>query len=70
MSAAEARDWAIELERSGKASHVFTALGQDASKSEKTFGNVSLGEIEKMSPEARLQLANRVAAEQRNAVSR
>lgn len=70
MNPGEASNWAVELEASGKAAHVFAVLAQDASKSEATFGNLPLSEVEKMSPEARLQLANQVADEQRNAASR
>ena len=63
MSADEASDWDSEVERTGKAPHLFDA--EAASRPEQMFGDVPLSEVEEMSPEARLQLANEVADEER-----
>ena len=64
MSADEASDWAAELERTGKAAHLFDTE-PTASRSDQMFGNLPLSEVEEMSAEARLRLANEVADEER-----
>ena len=64
MDQDQASDWAAELERTGKAAHLFNAEGT-ASRSAQMFGNLPLSEVEEMSAEARLRLANEVADEER-----
>ena len=64
MNSDEASDWATELERTGKAAYLFSVDGT-ASRPEQMFGSVPLSEVEEMSPEARLRLANEVADEER-----
>ena len=64
MSADEASDWASEVERTGKAPHLFDVEGT-ASRPEQTFGNIPLSEVEEISAEERLRLANEVADEER-----
>jgi hypothetical protein len=65
MNADQATDWATEFERVGTAPHLFATEGDDLSKPEEMFGDVPLSEVEEMSAEARLRLANKVADQKR-----
>ncbi len=67
MNEDEATDWAIEFERAGTAPHLFNTQSHDTSNSEEMFGDVPMSQVEEMSAEARLRLANEVEAEQRHA---
>ena len=49
-----------ELERSRKAPHLFTMDAVDAVKPEETFGGYTAAELDRMSPQDRLVIANRV----------
>src|SRR5438876_701521 len=67
MNEDEAADWAAEFERSGQAPHLFTTVDADEPNAEEMFGGVKKSELERLSPEALLHLANKVADEQRDA---
>ena len=56
----EATYWAEALERSGKAAHLFGTDVADAEKPEETYGGYTVAELEKLSPERRLEVANRI----------
>ena len=56
----EATYWAEALERSGKAAHLFGTDIPGADKPEETFGGYTAAELEKLPPERRLEVANRV----------
>ena len=56
----EATYWAEALERSGKAAHLFGTDVADAEKPEETYGGYTAAELEKLPPERRLEVANRV----------
>ena len=60
LDEAEATNWAEELERSRKAPHLFTMDAVDAVKPEETFGGYTAAELDRMSPQDRLVIANRV----------
>jgi hypothetical protein len=60
----EATYWAEEYERSGKAPHLFPNAGLDNEKPEEMYGGVNISELP---PEVRLQFANKIADERRNA---
>jgi hypothetical protein len=53
----------MKMERSGTAARLFTTDAADAVKPEKTYGGYTAAELEKMSPQDRLAVANRVEAE-------
>jgi hypothetical protein len=61
MDEAQATDWAQEFERSNKAPHIFPT--SQAAKSEENFGGYPISELEKMKPEQRLAIANKVERE-------
>jgi hypothetical protein len=52
--------WLENLERSGRAAHLFTADGPDAAPPEETYGGYTAAELQKLPPEKRLALANRM----------
>jgi hypothetical protein len=56
----EATYWAETLKLSGKAAHLFTTDGPDAATSEETYGGYTAAELQKLPPEKRLALANRM----------
>jgi hypothetical protein len=56
----EATYWAEALERSGKAAHLFVTDMADPEKPEETFGGYTAADLEKLPPERRLEVANRV----------
>jgi hypothetical protein len=63
MNVEQATDWAMDLEATGDAPHVFA--DQQAAQPEKMIGGVPASEFAKMKPEQRLALANKVADEER-----
>ena len=52
--------WLENLERSGKAAHLFATDGPDAVTPEETYGGYTAAELQKLPPEKRLALANRM----------
>ena len=60
MNEFEAKEWAYELERSGKAPHLFSVVTPDPATGTKTFGGFTEEELSRMPPEQRLAIANRV----------
>ena len=64
MNREQATDWAIELERTGSAAHVFSQQGA-ATSTEEAFGGIPMSKIKEMSAEERLRLANKVDDEKR-----
>ena len=52
--------WLENLERSGKAAHLFATDGSDAAMPEETYGGFTAAELQKLPPEKRLALANRM----------
>jgi hypothetical protein len=67
MDKFEASFWAEELERSGKAAHLFTSLASDSPTPEERYGGVDISDLP---PEVRLQIANAASEERRNAKKR
>ena len=63
MNVDEAAEWAAELERSGKAPHLFASQASDVATAEKKFGGYTEEELEKMSPQQVLRIANEVEFE-------
>jgi hypothetical protein len=63
MNEREAADWAQELERSNKATHLFTAQETEQSADQKRFGGYTEEELEQMSPQQVLRIANEVEFE-------
>jgi len=59
----EATYWAENLERSGKALHLFTTDAVDTTKPQETYGGYTTAQLEKLPPQDRLVIANRVEAE-------
>ena len=67
MDRFEATHWVEELERSGKAAHLFTKLAPDSKTPEGTYAGI---DVNNLSPEVRLQIANAASEERRNAKKR
>jgi hypothetical protein len=63
MNEAEAADWALELERSNKAPHLFTSQDGEPAANQKRFGGYTEQELEQMSPQQVLRIANQVEFE-------
>ena len=60
LDQAAASYWAEALERSGNAVHLFTTDASDHVTPEKTYGGYTAAELERMPPQDRLAIANRV----------
>ena len=63
LNEAEAAEWADELDRSGKAPHLFTPDPRLQPKPEEKYGGYTAEQFEAMSGEQQLAVANRVEYE-------
>ena len=63
LDEAEAAEWADELERSGRAPHLFTPDPRFQPKPEERYGGYTAEQFEAMSPDQQLAVANRVEYE-------
>jgi hypothetical protein len=63
MDEAAAGDWAEEIERSGKAPHLFTPDPRFQPKPEERYGGYTAEQFEAMSSDQQLAIANRVEYE-------
>jgi hypothetical protein len=63
LNEAEAAEWADELDRSGKAPHLFTPDPRLQPKPEEKYGGYTAEQFEAMSAEQQLAVANRVEYE-------
>jgi hypothetical protein len=63
LDEAEAAEWADELDRSGKAPHLFTPDPRLQPKPEEKYGGYTAEQFDAMSPDQQLAVANRVAYE-------
>ena len=63
LNEAEAGEWADELDRSGKAPHLFTPDPRLQPKPEEKYGGYTAEQFEAMSGEQQLAVANRVEYE-------
>jgi hypothetical protein len=63
LDEAEAAEWADELDRSGKAPHLFTPDPRLQPRPEEKYGGYTAEQFDAMSPDQQLAVANRVAYE-------
>jgi hypothetical protein len=63
LDEAEAAEWADELDRSGKAPHLFTPDPRFQPKPEEKYGGYTAEQFEAMSPQEQLSVVNRVEYE-------